>query len=529
MPRTWSDSTSATPSAVQTNYGVQKATSVPAAATPGLLAAKSAARPGPTINPAHTRDQLPRTPLGSAHGNANKRSSSRSSDSRTRSAFPPTKIPRPSHVARSASPSRRPGGLSTPEARASGSHGVLQDGRSSIEKAASMPEVSGMSTPVDTKRIEEEMLAAFARTPKVPRSPPVGGARLQAFVAGESTPVDTKTAEEEMLAAFARTPKVVRTPPGGGARLHIYGADAAEVSAAAKEASSTATENAPRPEQRGAGKEAPTGDPEARTVSTTGIKEMPAAGLSNLKTATATTSRKPQVELTEQEHLVATAPPRVVEPPVEQLVVRSAKLARTVPKSGGADESAASSTAECELRVPPVARQQKGLDVNYDAPETSTYSTLGSSTLGAGGGPGTSTAAVKGRGRMDLPAGRGEPQQKQHLLLPSAARAAARERSVEPAFAGSPWRYASPSAVSVESGSGFANVRSMAGSVARGFGGTLTPAAFKGLASGMRTPGMKRADSLVDEVRGQSSRVSCWCAIFLCLSHCTVVVLPFCR
>eukprot|EP00903_Cladosiphon_okamuranus_P016719 g15411.t1 len=286
-----------------------------------------------------------------------------------------------------------------------------------------------VTTPVaDTRRVEEELLAAFARTPKVARTPPKGSAPSASPGGAASFPARKEPAGEGL------TIQLPALPSGGAASAPV----APPADAAGQQPRGPAPQ--PQPEQ-----------------------------VTALRVAIAVASKVGAREVPNADPVGGEGAP-VTEPLPKQVFGRSAKLSRTPPRSGEA----------------------AGLE-----------------------------APVKGRA--------GESQPMQHGLgLPQVAVRAtesAAGRSVQQPTApaggvaiGSPHRLASPSA-SVRAGTDGScahatNVRSLLGSesstsdvagsaVHRGrASGALTPAAFEGMISVMRTPctGMKRRNALVNEV-----------------------------
>lgn len=380
-------------------------------------------------DPFRTKRQLPRTPLASQNGNpaaggGGSRHTSRLPGSRPRSGSPAvTKIPRSSHFARSASPARNPSGLSTPSGRSSGGG----PGAAAVGAAESAP-VS--TTPVaDTKRIEEEMLAAFAKTPKVARTPPKGSAP-SAPLDGASAPAAAASLAEEEPADERSAAQLQPDQDGKGGG---EGSDR---------------------HQHQAGQRAAPQQPSA----------LPRAA------APPVVSARGLGALHEDRAVGRDAPG--AEPTAGQVFGRRAKLSRTPPRSSG--EAAAIAGVGGGGGV----RPQQGLGLPPAAANVSASSV---------------PAAAGARG-----AGRSSAQQ-----------------PVPPSAADSPSRFASPSPSVASSCTFAANVRSLAGSASkapevaggaaqRGRPGVpLTPAAFEGLISVMRTPstGLKRRNALVDEVR----------------------------
>lgn len=343
----------------------------------------------PPKDPFRTRRQLPRTPLSSKSGN-------RLPGSRTRSASPGvTKIPRSSHIARSESPARASAGLGNPTGRGY----VAGAGQAAVESVNE--NVSAVTTPA--RRAEEELLAAFARTPKVVRTPPKSSAPSAAPSDGSAA----FPAREEPL----------------GERL-----------------------TAQLPSLLSAG---------------AGSAPQPAPALPAGTTCTASTAEAYEVPIVDP---VGGQGAPAAEPPAEQVFGRSAKLSRTLPRSGEA--------AGVQQRQ---QQQQQGL----------------------GFPPAAVRASASAAGR---------PAKQPTATAPAAGGGAT----------GSPPLFASPSTSSADSScANAANVRSLlgsdsktadvAGSAARTrrgrAGAALTPAAFEGLISVMRTPstGMKRRGALVND------------------------------
>eukprot|EP00752_Nemacystus_decipiens_P001246 g1245.t1 len=349
----------------------------------------------PPKDPFRTRRQLPRTPLSSKGSNR-----SRLPGSRARSASPGvTKIPRSSHIARSESPARASAGLGTPSGRSS--------------TAAAGENLSTVTTPVaDTRRVEEEMLAAFARTPKVARTPPKGSA--------PSAPSGAAAAATATAASLAREEPADERSTVQLTALHSAGA-------------ASAPTPAPHPAH-----------PPPSAASTLEAREEPSADTVGAQGAPA------------------------AEPPLENVFGRSAKLSRTPPRSGGAAGVIAPAAASSSFES--LQQQPQGLR----CPQAAVHA--------------SASASVRSVQQPTVQAGGGTIGSSHGLASPSAS--------------------ADSSCVTA------ANVRSLLGSdsktsrvdgsaARRGrSGGALTPAAFEGLISVMRTPstGMKRRDTLVNEV-----------------------------
>ncbi|CAN0022703.1 unnamed protein product, partial [Ectocarpus sp. 4 AP-2014] len=395
----------------------QRASSIPPVGAPAPAAA-------PPQDPFRTKRQLPRTPLSSKTGN-------RLPGSRARASPSVTKVPRSSHFARSASPARSPpaAGVSTPTGSdSSGAAAAAGRGGGAVGEIVTTPAA-------DTKRIEEEMLAAFARTPKVARTPPKGSTPQGGQeAAGGERPAPRLSAKPPEPAAFGGQ-------PGGFGQQHPNGSRIPPQAEAEAEAGRVPDEDPPR---------------------------RPAAA----------------------------------EPAFESVFGGRAKVARTPPRR----VDAALST---EKEGAAGAGQQAAAN-----PEG------GYSGLNGGGGSNGRQEEEEGESKAGLNDAKESQRQQQRsgFGIPSAAAAAhaplpaAPERAGvrDAATGGSLSRLASPSVSTDGSFANAANVRSLAGSSSKapdvaggsGFCGALTPAAFKGLTSAMRTPstGMERGGAPANEV-----------------------------
>lgn len=396
----------------------QRATGIPPVGAPAPAAA-------PPKDPFRTKRQLPRTPLSSKSGN-------RLPGSRARASPSVTKIPRSSHFARSASPARSPpaAGVSTPTGScSSGAAAAVGQGGGAVGEIVTTPAA-------DTKRIEEEMLAAFARTPKVARTPPKGSAPQGGQeAAGGARPAPRLSVKPPEPAAFGGQ-------SGGVGQQHPNGS------------------RIPPQAEAEAGR-VPDEDPSRR----------PVAG----------------------------------EPAFESVFGGRAKVARTSPR-----------------RVDAALSTEKEGAVGAGQ-QAAANSEGGYSGLHGGGGSNGGQEEKEGESKAGL--NDAKESQRQHLQsdfgVPSATAAAHPPLPAAPdragvrdaAAGGSPSRLASPSVSTDSSFTNAANVRSLAGSSLKapdavggsGFCGALTPAAFKGLTSAMRTPstGMERRGAPANEVR-------CW-------------------
>ncbi|CAN0415372.1 unnamed protein product [Ectocarpus sp. 12 AP-2014] len=397
----------------------QRASSIPPVGAPAPAAA-------PSKDPFRTKRQLPRTPLSSKTGN-------RLPGSRARASSSVTKIPRSSHFARSASPARSPpaAGVSTPTGSgSSGATAAAGQGGGAVGEIVTTPAA-------DTKRIEEEMLAAFARTPKVARTPPKGCAPQGGQeAAGGARPAPRLSAKPPEPAAFGGQPGGVGQQHPNGRRIPPQAAEAEAEAEVGR---------------------VPDEDP----------------------------SRKPVA----------------AEPAFESVVGGRAKVARTPPRRVDAALS-------MEKEGAAGAGQQAAAN-----PEGG-YSGLQG---GRGSNGGQEEECESKAGSNDSKKSQRQ-QQRSGFGVPLAAAAAhaplpaASERAGvrDAATGGSPSRLASPSVSTDSSFTNAANIRSLAGSSSKapdvvggsGFCGALTPAAFKGLTSAMRTPstGMERRGAPANEV-----------------------------
>lgn len=478
-----------------------------------------------------TRGQLPRTPLYPKNTNTSsiKESGSnlgRLANSRPRSAAkPPSKFPRASH-ARSTSPSRTPG-PSTPSgrtrsvgrgARATTSRGGPGGGVSAEEAAT----INDAVTPQAARQAEEELLAAFSRTPKVARTPPGG---VAARAAGEAVPAGRR----------------------GDGRLPVGAAPAA------RDAPSEAPRFEKQLKEHGSSMASAPTVPEIQGGSQR-IPPQPAFGNSdNRRTALQNVARQPP-------------PPLHVEPRPELMFGKSTKLARTPPRTDAGREATPGAAVARQGGYPPQQTGRGNSNSNRTSSlssDTSTGTDAAASSSGSGsednisGAPAMQdTRSVEplharpppggGGGRAETRGGLAPPPPPQQLqrrqLVPSQAAPVAAvsdtrsARRSEPAAAsitsagGSPGSYPSPSASVDSSGANVANVRSLAGSAAKddgggggvggGFVGALTPAAFKGLTVGMRTPStvMKRLGAAVNEVRGLEA------VVFVCCTSISIII-----
>lgn len=564
MFRSWSDNSSSSSSGA----GIDAPTQTPLAPAPGnasslpspfipprsnLLAGKSAPRQGaqqqpqalaksstavassclsalPPRDPLSTRRQLPRTPLSSKNANSRNKPAG-SSRARSATTTPATKIPRSSHILRSTSPSRTPGRKTAPVERTTT---VGYDAAAAREKSRNggfpTPNVGkaleaskGISTP-EIKQVEEEMLNALSKTPKLSRTPPKGivvgvgtavGGGLSSNYSAQgaanvleapemSTPEIIRQAEEQMLASFARTPKVARTPPDGAPRLPANplstelraGKSNAKPPSAVLEAIEGVPVEPANPEQQQAEPTSlglavvPLGVPVARKAPAVEMRQMPAEvfGRSNV-----TQTSGPQQNDRSNHPPNFSRPALPGKPPAKHTFGRSTKLARTPPQS---DRRKAGVNGE-EL----LAR--------------------GQSAVAAAGEQGWVTGAP-----LVEYNGKGRQQQQSIPPLPSLASSAMATQDGERlkqqqghAFVanGTPGQWTSSPSSMDSSIINVADVRSLVGSAAKGDGGfgkggggfsrgALTPAAFKGLASAMRTPAtaVKMRSTPVDQVRMQT-------------------------
>lgn len=378
----------------------------------------------PPKDPFRTKRQLPRTPLSSKTGN-------RLPGSRARASPSVTKIPRSSHFARPASPACSPAAAaSTPTGNGSSGAASAGQGSGAVGEVVTTPAA-------DTRRIEEEMLAAFARTPKVARTPPKGSDPQGQKAAG--------TRPSPRLSAKPPEPTAFGGQPGGIGQQHP---DGSRIPPQAVEAGRVPDDDAARR-------------------------------------------------------------PVAAEPTFESVFGGRAKVARTPPRR----VDAALST---EKQGVAGGEQQAAIN-----PEGG-YSGLHSGGCSNGGQK--EKEGESKTGLIDAEESQRQQQQQSSFGVPSVAASqapppAAPERAGgrDAAAGGSPARLASPSVSTDSSFTNAANVRSLAGSSSKapdvvggragggGFCGALTPAAFKGLTSAMRTPstGMQRRGAPANEVR-------CW-------------------
>lgn len=452
------------PTSVQKGSGVaqqqQAGAPIPSMAVPEPTAA-------PPKNPFHTRSQLPRTPLSSKKGN-HKGSSIRNAGSRARSASSPavTKIPRSSHFARSASPAPKPAGLSTPTSRAD----VVQ-GAGAGTGATIGENLSVVTTPVaDTKQIEEEMLAAFARTPKVARTPPKGSAPSAPADAASAVAVSSPPVGEQLVSDFS-TGQLSALPPAAAA-----GEDG--LPQQSRGAQHQPGHAASLPVVRVVSQLTPVLPEAAATAPVAGVRDTP-PGENSIGSRDAA--------------------PAPAESAAELVFGRSAILARTPPRSsdeipgnyGKAGNSAAGERQQQQ-------QQQRGRPQGIGLPPAVVQSGEARRVAGRSVLP---TAPAEGDGARGSPSRFASPS----MSLDSSYSNTANVRNL----AGS----ASSKTADVAGGGGRAAPRGRTGAAAENCG-ALTPAAFKGLISVMRTPstGIKRPDALVSEVR-------CWENIMLLYSN----------
>ncbi|CAM9279210.1 unnamed protein product, partial [Hapterophycus canaliculatus] len=398
---------------------------IPSARAPSLSAV-------PPKDPFRTRRQLPRTPLSSKNGNG---VGSRLPGSRARSASPSvTKIPRSSHFARSASPARTPSGPKTPRRCRSSALAIGQGFGAAGTAGKSLPTVS---TPVaDTKRIEEEMLAAFARTPKLARTPPKDSA--------PSLPPADAVASAAAPAGELR----------GGAH------PMAQLSTAPPSTAASTQEQQPSQQQAEHSR-----SPEA-AVETAALQPQPNGSLDAA----------------------------AAEPARELAFWKSMKVGGRTPGTDGSNNGKAVDDGGNSAGVAGFERladgEEKGSkpqewhQQSFHLPPTAVHASVSPAPAPAAGARGE--PARRGLVAGDSPSGSSSPS----ASLDSSCATTTNVRSL------------SRSACKNVDGVGVGARRAAVGGRGAELRGVLTPAAFKGLTSAMRTPstGVKSRDTLVNEV-----------------------------
>lgn len=365
---------------------------------------------------------------------------------------------------------------------------------------ASQPDANAVSTMDERRHLEEEMLAAFARTPKVPRSPPRGVVRV--------------------------APSAVVEMPAVSLNDKLSAAAAAATGEDSSQARASGQQQTKRNSSGGAGVYEMSAEEPRKPTFAPKLKPqgLPNDGNQDFRPETPPNAARPF---------------SCAELSAELVFGRSTKLARTPPKSRGGDACAIAGPGErppdCTPGVVVGAKRRAEFGEVNQHPSSNLESNVVDGTSASMRDAGGIICDNREENRLlykpSVAADHGEKQQQQlrpppvaHTAAAPANREGGRSEQQANAFVGasSPWRYASPSA-SVDSSviATVANVRSVVGSAATGdvlggggggggpgrgggFWGALTPAAFKGLASGMRTPstGMHRLDALVNEVRG---------------------------
>ena len=383
-------------------------------------------------------------------------------------------------------------------------------------------------------------------------SPSVGPRRTKPLITGEGTgtasvpsPLDTGQAEEEILAAFSRTPKVRRTPPGGLGNGRILTRSVVAVPRVALERTEVT-------EQQGSGKSdtdlarlAVAAVAQAEATRAHARTHAVAAMIAECKAEKVPASQPGAESQPRNDDSDATLPrtqggvdiqrPRKSWAERKQILAlrRGNKLPITFPQTNGGKSSVNSERQALPMKHQPelaARRESKGAERRAMG-ESSVDSVRGASTRvegevfvknkGREDGREHTTVAMAACGRSDIN-GR---QQQDHLPRFSPTRpekvAAGKNRfedRAEPSTAlaggGSPCRLASPSS-SVESADSAANINlrileesapteePFCGATVGLLGSKMTPAMFKGLVEGMITPstGTERSDCSAGNVR----------------------------
>lgn len=543
----------------------------------------------PSKGPLRTRGQQPRTPLAVRDSNTQFAADTEGAlgTGRKRSASLVTKVPRSSHIERSASPFRAPGSF-TPTASpaetattttttlGSGRHQLRSNGsakknRAHVDAPKSRERRRKMSTPARrpnlTPQQEKEEMAAFARTPKIARTPPGGSsssrAGLGSVLAEEIPPAQAANnfipqtrplAEQEHTVALATCFQDCNDNSSA-----VAGVPTLEEGMVTTAIAVDARNNAPTK----------TNDDKSQPPSGTFSSKTPQKGLKESSSATATctvasTSASSEYECCKSNNLrlQQTTPTTAVSlgqplvpnvtldnEPVVAIFGRSNKLPRTPPRTAerrqittaaagsqleGACEAGAGRQGDVLAADVTEAQQEKvslgsacrvGIESSTASSATPTYqaSSFASGQAAVALETGCATRSISGVGASaPVPQRREQapicPQSRGRVSAPVGMPAPPRRVSEDVFSRPFGGRYISPVPRSIDVVTG--NLRKMEESGGRGggksigaedgvdmagFEGTLTPAAFKGLASGMRTPSTEMRRSLggvADMVRG---------------------------